>query len=74
MSDGIRLPNQEELQRVTDLVTGGGVPFASLYYEVKIRVIELAVKADISDSLAAISGDSQDVGHWFRLSKLWEGM
>jgi hypothetical protein len=73
MSDDMRLPSQADLQRVTDLVTGGGVAFSALDPDRRLAVINTAIQADISDSLTNLIADTQHIGDWFRVSRTWEG-
>lgn len=106
----IRLPNIEDLQAVVDLITGGGTDYRNLSNEIRLQIVDIAVKADMNDSLALLTelGDKIDnlpvslaecetfttlnakltdlgnhmnniavdtdlIGQWFKLSKLWEG-
>ncbi len=68
-----RIPTPEALQEVVDAITGGGVRFDALDYNIRATIMQIAVNADIADSLSRIHGDAVDVGAWFRNSRLWEG-
>lgn len=52
---GIRLPNLEDLQAVVDLVTGGNVDYRTLPNEVRLQIVDIAVRADMNDSLALLT-------------------
>jgi len=51
----LRLPSLDDLQLVTDLVTGGGTNYRTLPPDLRLRVIETAIQADINDSLSMLT-------------------
>lgn len=51
----IRLPEFADLQAVVDLVTGGGTDYRQLPNEVRLQIVDIAVRADMNDSLALLT-------------------
>ena len=51
----IRLPSLEDCQAVLDLVTGGGTDYRSVSNEVRVKIVKLAINADMNDSLAILA-------------------
>lgn len=51
----IRLPSLEDCQAVLDLITGGGTDYRSLNNEVRTKIVQLAIQADMNDSLAILA-------------------
>lgn len=68
-----RIPTNEALQEVVDAITGGGVRFDALEHAVRATVMQIAINADIADSLCRLQSDTADMANWFRNSRLWEG-
>lgn len=73
MALDMRLPDYNDLDQMTKLVTGTDARFCDIDPANRVLIINLCLKADMADSMARLVGDVQDIRDWFKNSKLWEG-